>query len=206
VIEELRKFPTSIISDCMGRRGAMDPGIKPVVEGLKIVGQAFTVRCGAKDNSMVHKSLYEAKRGDIIVIQTSSRDSVWGAILSFVARMRGIGGVVLDGNTRDISEIRAERYPLFCRGFTPQGSFKRGVGEINIPICCGGIQVNPRDVIIGDDDGVIVLPNQEVKKVLEKAAERVKLEKCWVEEIKRGKTLLELIKWEVDAQKLMGPA
>jgi len=119
--------------------------------------------------------------------------SIWGGIQTQVAKKLGIAGVVVDGSVRDVRIIRKLRYPIFCSGVVPAGPHK-GLGDsVNVPVQCGGVPVNPGDIVIGDDDGVVVVPREKAEEVLKKAKERLKIEKEWLEKIDRGETTLRAI-------------
>ena len=151
VVARLRHFPTPDISDLMNRLYTMDPGIKNVVNDESIFAPACTVKVFPGDNLMVHKALDIAQSGDVIVVDagSSSLNGVLGDLISTKAKHRGIAAFVVDGLLRDIDGVREVGMPIYARGVTPIGPLHRGPGEINFPICCGGIVVRPGDVICG---------------------------------------------------------
>jgi len=195
IIDEFKKIPTTIASDAMNRTNAMKASIKPLIEDVHVVGSAITVKCMVGNNIMTHQAIYIAEPGDIIVIDARGHvdTSVWGGIQTLACKSRGISGVVIDGSVRDIQDIKGLRFPVFCSGVVPAGPHKGWGDSVNIPIQCGGVPVNPGDIVIGDDDGVVVVPRNEVEKVLKQAKERIKTEEKWIRGIKQGKTTLELI-------------
>jgi len=196
LITEFEALSTGIVSDTMGRLNSMRAEIKPVIElNHVIVGPAVTVQCIVGDNLMIHQAIYIAQPGDILVIDARGHKdtSVWGAIMTKAAMLRGIKAVVIDGTTRDIRENKEMGFPIFCLGVVPAGSQKNWAGNINVPVHCGGAEVSPGDIIVGDDDGVVVVPAGMAREVLEKAKERVKMEEEWIKGIQAGKTTLEVI-------------
>lgn len=195
IIEEFKKTPTTVVSDAMSRMNSMCAEIKPIIEGVNIAGSAVTVQCIAGDNLMVHKAIYVAESGDVIVVDARGyKDtSVWGSIMTKACKIRNIEAVVIDGSIRDIRENREEKYPIFCKAIVPAGSQKNWGGNINVPIQCGGVQVSPGDIIVGDDDGVVVVPRDRAKEVLQKAKEIIKREREWINGVKDGRTTLEVI-------------
>ena len=190
-LQTWRLFPTGNIVDQMGRYGAMDSGIKCSypVEGM--VGTAFTVRVRPTDNLMIHFALKLVSPGDVIVIDASgdTTTAVLGALMCSSAKVLGVQGIVIDGVARDAQEIQELGFPLFCRGFTPVGPYKDGPGEINGIISCGRIVVTPGDIIIGDMDGVVVVPRQYANRVLEATKSKFASEQKRFSQIRQGNEL-----------------
>jgi regulator of RNase E activity RraA len=172
VITGFGAFDTPSISDRMNRLYTMSPGIRNLTdEDLKLVGPACTVKVYPGDNLMVHKALDIAQPGDVIVVDTSASTmtAVLGDLVSQKARHRGFAGFVVDGLVRDLPAIRRlGDFPVFARGVTPTGPLHRGPGEINYPICAGGIVVEPGDIIVGDAIGVVVVPQEIASDLLER--------------------------------------
>lgn len=162
LVQALGGYDTPSISDLMNRLYAVEIGIQQVTDRrLGVVGPACTVKVYPGDNLMVHKSLDVAKPGDVVVIDTSGSHmtAVLGDLISTKARHRGIAGFVVDGLVRDVDAIRAlGDFPVFARGVTPIGPLHRGPGEIGYPVSLGGVVVNPGDVVVGDANGVVVVP------------------------------------------------
>ncbi|HOK19263.1 MAG TPA: RraA family protein [Thermosynergistes sp.] len=173
IVDAFSPYATPNIADNMGRAFCMDAGIKPVREDSKLVGVAFTVRSRVKDNLMVHKAIDMAQPGDVIVVdaQGDMSNSILGEIIVRYAARRGLRGFVVDGTIRDWLGIKELGLPVFSRGAVPSGPFKDGPGEINVPISCGGVVVNPGDIIVGDADGVVVIPPCDAELVLKKTRE-----------------------------------
>lgn len=183
-------FETPAISDLMNRLYTMTTAIKNLThEHLRILGPACTVKVYPGDNLMVHKSLDVARPGDVIVVDAggSPMTAVLGDLVSTKARHRGIGGFVVDGLIRDLPAIRAlGDFPVYARGVTPIGPLHRGPGEINHPISAGGIVVHPGDVIVGDLNGVVVVPRDIAEDLLERLTARAATEADYNAAVARG--------------------
>jgi regulator of RNase E activity RraA len=189
-IAELAKFETPPVSDLLNRLYTMEREIRSLTEpGLRIDGPAVTVKTYPGDNLMVHKALDIAQPGDIIVVDTGGggRTAAMGDLVATKARHRKIGGFVVDGVIRDLPGIlRLGDFPVYARGVTPVGPLHRGPGEINHPICAGGIVVHPGDVILGDLNGVVVVPRESAGEILERLRERAATESDYTAAVARG--------------------
>ncbi len=195
MIAEFEILPTSMICDAMNRMNSMKADMKPIGDVRTVAGSAVTVQCFVGDNLIIHKAIYVAQAGDILVIDAKGHKNtaVWGAIMTRACMQRGIKAVVIDGSTRDLDENRGIRFPLFCLGVVPAGPQKSWGGNINVPIQCSGVKVSPGDIVVGDNDGVVVVPREMARDVLEKAKEKVSMEKEWIAGIESGKSTLEII-------------
>ena len=166
-------IPTATLSDAMGRHGALASSIRPLYHDIRMVGCALTVLCFPGDNLMTHKALQMVGTGDVLVIDDGDYDTgCFGHRSALTARMRGGAGVVASGSIRDAAALRQERFPVFCRSTSPRAPQKNTPGSINVPVQVGGIVVAPGDIVVGDDDGVVVVPRAMAAAVLEKARQR----------------------------------
>lgn len=186
----LGEFETPAASDLMNRLYTMAPTIHNLTDDkLKIVGPACTVKVYPGDNLMVHKALDVAKPGDVIVVDTSgsTMTAVLGDLISTKARHREIAGFVIDGLIRDLEGIRElGDFPVFARGVTPIGPLHRGPGEINCPVSAGGVVVHPGDVIVGDLNGVVVVPRTIADELLERLQAGSRKESDYVAAVAKG--------------------
>jgi regulator of RNase E activity RraA len=189
LVSALGEFETPTISDLMNRLYTMVPDIRCLTESSRVFGPACTVKTYPGDNLMVHKSLDVAQPGDIIVVDTggSNRAAVLGDLVCTKARHRGIAGFVVDGLIRDLPGIRRlGDFPVFASGVTPFGPLHRGPGEINHPVSDGGIVVQPGDIVVGDLNGVVVVPRGIAAELLERLLARTTVEADYTEAIARG--------------------
>lgn len=190
VVEGLREFAAADISDLMNRLYTMSPAIHRVAgPDATLAGPACTVKVFPGDNLMVHKSLDVAAPGDVLVVDAGSSmmNAVLGDLIATKARHRGIAGLVVDGLVRDVAAVRAlGDLPVFARGITPIGPLHRGPGELNYPISAGGIVVKAGDIIVGDADGVVVVPAESAEDLLQRLRERAPAERAYADAVARG--------------------
>jgi len=174
-----------------GRRGTFDGRIAAVSPKVKMAGPAFTVEVRAGDNLMIHAAMSMAKPGDILVVDGKGDRScaLMGSIMINACKKMNLGGVVLDAALRDIDEVRDLGFPVYCVGTNPNGPTKFVPGRINWPISCGGISVNPGDLIVGDADGVVVVEREKAESLLGQAAKKVADERARIADIVAGKNL-----------------
>jgi 4-hydroxy-4-methyl-2-oxoglutarate aldolase len=160
---------TGYIGDALGRSGALSGDIKPVVDVVHMCGTAVTVEAPPGDNLVVWKALSLAQPGDVLVVATDSHrsHSVWGDMAGRLAASKGLAGLVTDGAVRDVAGLREIGLPTFSAAITPNSPEKDGPGKVNVPIACGGRVVCPGDIIVGDVDGVVVVPRDIAESVAE---------------------------------------
>lgn len=189
-VSGFRSFESADVSDLMNRLYTMSSAIRNVTDSaLRIVGPACTVKVFPGDNLMVHKSLDIARPGDVIVVDGAGSHvtAVLGDLVCTKARHRGIAGFVVDGLVRDLSNIlRLGDFPVFARGITPIGPLHRGPGEINYPVSVGGVVVNPGDIVVGDNDGVVVVPRGSAAEILQRLRDRSATEAAYIAAVARG--------------------
>jgi RraA family protein len=186
---EFRKYATPDISDLLNRLYAMDPAILCLTGSHHaLCGPACTVKVFPGDNLMVHKVLDVARPGDIVVVDASgsTQNAVLGDLISTKARHRGIAGFIVDGLIRDLPSILPLDFPVFARGVTPIGPLHRGPGEINYPICCGGVVINPGDLIVADAAGIIVVPREIASELLARLKLQDETNRAYLESVRRG--------------------
>jgi 4-hydroxy-4-methyl-2-oxoglutarate aldolase len=195
LVERFRGLASSNLADAMGRFHFMDPGIRSR-SVLPLCGVAVTVSARPADNLMVHKALQVAGPGDVVVVSTSGNttSAVFGELMCHTAVAARLGGIVVDGAIRDVEGITRLGFPAFSRSVSPGGCDKDGPGEINVPIACGNTVVLPGDIVVGDEDGVVVVPREDAEAVLRQVHALVEREAERVAEIAAGA----LFKGEID--------
>ncbi|SMP66179.1 RraA family protein [Anoxynatronum buryatiense] len=174
IVEQFKSIPASNIADVMERSCAMSPRIRLVSSPKTQVaaGPAFTVKARAGDNLLLHAALNFCSEGDMVIVsneEDNTRSLLGEVMMAYLMQTKKVTGIIIDGPIRDIDEIKNWDFPVYCTGTTPGGPYKEGPGEINVPVSCGGISVNPGDIIVTDPDGVIVIPRNDAETVLQDA-------------------------------------
>ena len=195
LVRRFRDFASPNLADAMGRFHFMDPGIQSRT-GLPLCGVAVTVMARPGDNLMVHKAMEIAQPGDIVVVSTNGNttNAVFGELMGHSAVASRLGGLVVDGAIRDVSELIALKFPVFSRTISAGGCDKDGPGEINVPIACGNTAVMPGDIVLGDGQGVVVIPQRDAAEVLQVVIALKDRETRRIEEIAAG----QIFKREID--------
>jgi len=194
-LAQWREIPAAVVSDMMNRSQVMGARIKPAAPGMKLCGQARTVTCMSGDNSGPHRLIGMCRKGEIMVIDARGSENVaiWGGIMTEAAIARGIGGIVVDGAIRDVAEIRARGFAAFSSAVVPAGPHKNFGGIIDGTVAVGDCPVNPGDLIIGDDDGVSVVPLAWADKMLAAAQQKIKDEADVIKKIHEGANQADLM-------------
>ena len=194
-LEILSTLPASTIYESAGKLGDMAPSIRPLVHGARLFGQAFTVKCVPGDNLVVIRAVDEAPRGSVLVIDAggTERSTIWGGTSTLAAKRRQLAGCVTNGAARDVAEIRELGFPVFAAGVSVRGTVKSHPGWIGIPISVGGAIVNPGDVVVGDEDGVVVVAAQRAREVAKLALIRKEREEEHHARIKAGEPLSKIL-------------
>ncbi len=188
LVERLRAAPTGWIVDANGRRGALDHRIRPITRAVRFCGVALTVESRARDNLAPYAAIGFARPGDVLVIATGAYEeaSVVGDILAGMAKNRGVAALVTDGMVRDVAGLDAVGIPVFARGLSPNSPYKDGPGTIGLPLALGGIAVSAGDVVIGDQDGVVVVAREALPAVAAALDEIGKKEAAMDELVRQG--------------------
>lgn len=189
MIAALRGIVTAYLSDNMQRLHSVAAEIRPYHNGAKLVGPALTVKVPPGDNLMVHKAIDIARPGDVIVVDAGgvTVQAIIGEIMASLAASRKVGGMVIDGAIRDADTISRMRFPVYARGVTHRGPYKNGPGEINIPVAVGGLVVSPGDIVVGDADGLVAVPQDLASHVIALARAQAAKEAAVLADIRRGR-------------------
>jgi 4-hydroxy-4-methyl-2-oxoglutarate aldolase len=193
VVAAYAELDVATVHEARGKQGAMIAAIKPLFAGMRVRGTALTVRCQPGDNLMLHKAIDIVSPGEVIVADVSGWEGgPWGDLMSVMAKARGCAGLVIDGYARDGQAIRDHGFDVFARGLSVNGTFKEDLGLVNHTISCGGVVVEPGDLVLGDDDGVCVVSKYDAEQTLERAIARVDEERAIRARFAKGETLWSL--------------
>lgn len=194
LIKEIGSFEAATVHEAYGGKGALASDIRPIDFLSRLCGPAVTVACRPGDNLMLHKAIYVAEAGDVLVATVGGYTEAgpWGEIMTLAAQARGIAGLIIDGSVRDSRSIRDLQFPVFSKALSIKGTTKDSLGLINHPINLGGVTINPGDLILGDADGIVVVARQDLAEVLTQCRLRREKGEKIKEELKRGKSTLEL--------------
>lgn len=179
--EQAREVTLSDLHEAMGpqgRAGLMSPRMRPIRPGMKTVGPAVTAFCAAGDNLMMHRALYLAQPGDVLVVvcQSETSGAQWGDVVATYARRKGLAGVVVQGCVRDVDIVAQMDFPVWATHIHPMHPEKSGAGFVNTPVSCDGVLVNPGDMVVADGDGVLVIPKAQAADAIAGAKTRMKKE------------------------------
>jgi len=194
-IKQLRELGAATVYEAQGAKGALDNGMKPIDPTVRLAGPALTVDCRPADNLMLHYAVQKAQAGDVLVVDAKGfmEAGPWGDVLTIQAMKVGIAGLVINGCVRDANLIIELGFPVFCRGLSIKGTGKNQPGKLNVPITIGDVLIRPGDIIVGDRDGLAVVPQSEVAAAIESSLAREEKEAGQRKAIAQGAMTAELL-------------
>jgi 4-hydroxy-4-methyl-2-oxoglutarate aldolase len=188
VVQALGAQGVATVHEAQGRTGLMRPYLRPIYSAARVAGPAVTVSCPPGDNLMIHAAIELCKHGDVLVVSptSASTDGMFGELLATSCLAHGVAGLVIDAGVRDVTEISALGFPIWAKAISAQGTVKASAGSINIEIVCAGAVVRPGDVVVGDEDGVVVVPRARAADVCQSGVERMAREEATRARLRAG--------------------
>jgi 4-hydroxy-4-methyl-2-oxoglutarate aldolase len=188
VVQRLGELGVATVHEAQGRAGLMKPYMRPIYSTAKVAGPAVTVLSHPGDNLMIHAAVEICQPGDVLVVAlvSESTDGMFGELLACSVRAHGVAGVVIDAGVRDVADLTEMKFPVWAKAICAQGTVKETAGSVNVDVVCAGALVHPGDVIIGDMDGIVVVPREQVAEVARLGGERLVKEQRSRERLSSG--------------------
>jgi len=193
-VKILGQLGVATVHEAQGRTGLLLPYMRPIYNSARVAGPAVTVLCQAGDNLMIHAAVELCQAGDVLVVTTTSEstDGMFGELLATSLRSRGVAGLVIDAGCRDVADLTTMDFPVWAKAISAQGTVKATLGSVNVPVTCAGQLIRPGDAVIGDVDGVVVVPRDDVDDVVVAGQQRIAKEEKNRERLRAGEAGLDM--------------
>lgn len=190
----LGQLGVATVHEAQARTGLLLPYMRPIYNSARVAGPAITVLCQAGDNLMIHAAVELCQAGDVLVVTTTSEstDGMFGELLATSLRARGVAGLIIDAGVRDVADLTTMDFPVWAKAISAQGTVKATAGSVNVPVTCGGQLVRPGDAVIGDVDGVVIVPREDVADVVKAGQQRLVKEEKNRERLRAGEAGLDM--------------